>query len=111
MAAKPGTSPWIWALLLLLLASFVGFILFLDQKIVNSGKSGSGEQNGGGAVLPVGPAGKGPGVARGGGCDGAGIDDDFIGRADIVDDLVASGQRLTGEHIHLALIKPAADGV
>ena len=37
MASKQQTtSPWIWAFLLLLLASFVAFILFLDQKIVRS---------------------------------------------------------------------------
>ncbi len=37
MASKQqSTSPWIWASLLLLLASFVAFILFLDQKIVRS---------------------------------------------------------------------------
>ena len=37
MASKQQTtSPWIWAFLLVLLASFVAFILFLDQKIVRS---------------------------------------------------------------------------
>ena len=34
MAQKQSTSPWVWAFLLLLLASFVALILFLDQKIV-----------------------------------------------------------------------------
>ena len=35
MAQKQSTSPWVWALLLLLLLSFVAFILFLDQQIVS----------------------------------------------------------------------------
>ncbi len=39
MAQKQSTSPWIWVLLLLMLTSFVAFILFLDQKIVNSGSN------------------------------------------------------------------------
>ena len=37
MAQKQSTSPWVWALLLLMLATFVAFILFLDQKIVSQG--------------------------------------------------------------------------
>ena len=37
MAKKQSTSPWIWVFLLLILASFVAFVLFLDQKIVQSG--------------------------------------------------------------------------
>jgi len=37
MAQKKSTSPWVWLFLLLILASFVGFVLFLDQKIVESG--------------------------------------------------------------------------
>lgn len=37
MAKKQTTSPWVWAFLLLLLASFVALILFLDQKIVSGG--------------------------------------------------------------------------
>lgn len=37
MAQKQSTSPWVWAFLLLLLLSFVAFILFLDQKIVSQG--------------------------------------------------------------------------
>ncbi len=41
MAKKQPTSPLIWAFLLLLLASFVALILFLDQRIV---KSGGGDQ-------------------------------------------------------------------
>ena len=47
MAQKQSTSPWVWALLLLLLVSFVGFILFLDQKIVKSGRDGKVEQSSG----------------------------------------------------------------
>lgn len=45
MAQKQSTSPWVWALLLLLLLSFVGFILFLDQKIVKSGREDRTEQS------------------------------------------------------------------
>lgn len=37
MAKKQATSPWVWIFLLLILASFVAFVLFLDQKIVQSG--------------------------------------------------------------------------
>ena len=44
MAAKQSTSPWVWALLMLLLLSFVAFILFLDQKIVSSSGAGTSEQ-------------------------------------------------------------------
>ena len=47
MAAKQGTSPWVWALLLLLLASFVGFILFLDQKVVDGGRGDAAERDAG----------------------------------------------------------------
>lgn len=32
MAGKQTTSPWVWALLMLILISFVAFILFLDKK-------------------------------------------------------------------------------
>ena len=39
MASKQSTSPWVWALLLLILASFVAFVLFLDRQIVNSTRS------------------------------------------------------------------------
>jgi cell division protein FtsN len=37
MAQRQSTSPWVWAFLLLILASFVAFVLFLDHKIVQSG--------------------------------------------------------------------------
>jgi cell division protein FtsN len=37
--AQNRTSPWVWALLLLMLGSFVAFVLFLDQKIVKSGST------------------------------------------------------------------------
>ena len=47
MAAKRGTSPWVWALLLLLLASFVGFILFLDRKVVDGGRGDPVEREAG----------------------------------------------------------------
>jgi cell division protein FtsN len=43
MAQKKSTSPWVWLFLLLILASFVAFVLFLDQKIVKSG-AGDGQQ-------------------------------------------------------------------
>jgi cell division protein FtsN len=36
MAEKQSTSPWVWIFLILMLASFAAFILFLDQKIVKS---------------------------------------------------------------------------
>ncbi len=41
MSQTQSTSLWIWAFLFLLLASFVAFILFLDQKIVKSSASES----------------------------------------------------------------------
>ncbi len=44
MAQKQSTSPWIWALLLLMLLSFVAFILFLDQKIVSQGEANRSQQ-------------------------------------------------------------------
>lgn len=37
MAKKQSTSPLVWVFLLLILASFVALVLFLDQKIVQSG--------------------------------------------------------------------------
>ena len=37
MAQKKSTSPWVWLFLLLILASFVAFVLYLDQKIVENG--------------------------------------------------------------------------
>lgn len=43
MAQKQSTSPWVWAFLILLLLSFVAFVLFLDQKIVKSG-AGNGQR-------------------------------------------------------------------
>jgi cell division protein FtsN len=39
MAQKQSTSLWVWIFLILMLASFVAFILFLDQKVVKSGAS------------------------------------------------------------------------
>ena len=44
MAQKQSTSPWVWALLLLMLLSFVAFILFLDQKIVSQGTANRSQQ-------------------------------------------------------------------
>lgn len=45
MAQKQSTSPWVWIFLLMMLASFVAFILFLDQKIVSQGASRGAEQS------------------------------------------------------------------
>ena len=42
--AQSKTSPWVWAFLLLMLGSFVAFVLFLDHKIVNSGGSATPKQ-------------------------------------------------------------------
>ena len=36
--AEKTTSPWVWAFLILMLASFTAFIVFLDQKIVSSSR-------------------------------------------------------------------------
>jgi len=44
MAQKKSTSPWVWLFLLLILASFVAFVLFLDQKIVESGNNDRQQQ-------------------------------------------------------------------
>ena len=44
MAKKQSTSLWVWVFLLLILASFVAFVLFLDQKIVQSGTEGQQRQ-------------------------------------------------------------------
>jgi len=44
MAQKQSTSPWVWVFLILLLLSFVAFVLFLDQKIVKSGADNSQRQ-------------------------------------------------------------------
>ena len=41
MAQKQSTSLWVWAALLLLLGSFVVFVLFLDQELVNKGNARS----------------------------------------------------------------------
>lgn len=41
MTKEKSTSPWVWVFLLLMLASFAAFIVYLDQKIV----SNSREQN------------------------------------------------------------------
>ena len=41
MAQKKSTSLWVWAVLLLLLGSFVAFVLFLDQELVNKGNARS----------------------------------------------------------------------
>jgi len=41
MAQKQATSLWVWAVLMLLLGSFVAFVLFLDQELVNKGEAKS----------------------------------------------------------------------
>lgn len=38
MARQQATSPWVWATLVLMLISFVAFVLFLDQKVVKGGR-------------------------------------------------------------------------
>jgi hypothetical protein len=46
MAQKQSTSIWVWAFLLLMLGSFIAFVLFLDQKIVTrSGAEQPHQQN------------------------------------------------------------------
>lgn len=44
MAKKKSTSPWVWVFLLLILGSFVAFVLFLDQQIVKSGANDHSKQ-------------------------------------------------------------------
>ncbi len=44
MAQKQSTSPLLWVFLLLVLGSFMAFVLFLDQKIVNNGAGDSQQQ-------------------------------------------------------------------
>jgi cell division protein FtsN len=39
MSEAKRTSPWVWVTLFLIVALFATFILFLDQKIVKSGRS------------------------------------------------------------------------
>ncbi len=40
MAKEKSGSPWVWVFLFLMLASFAALIVFLDQKIVSSSRSG-----------------------------------------------------------------------
>ena len=44
MAQKKSTSPWVWVFLLLILASFVAFVLFLDQKVAKTGINDNKQQ-------------------------------------------------------------------
>ena len=44
MAQKKSTSPWVWLFLIMMLGSFVAFVLFLDQKIIKSGSGDSQKQ-------------------------------------------------------------------
>jgi cell division protein FtsN len=41
---KKSTSPWVWLFLIMILGSFVAFVLFLDQKIIKSGTGDSQQQ-------------------------------------------------------------------
>jgi len=45
MARQQSKPLWIWALLLLILALFVAFVLFLDRQVVSSGKSEAPQQS------------------------------------------------------------------
>ena len=49
MAQKQSTSAWVWVALIALLLSFVAFILFLDQKIVNNGQDAQPAQQSSGS--------------------------------------------------------------
>lgn len=44
MAKKQSTSPWVWAFLLLVLASFMALVLFLDQQIAENGAQDNRQQ-------------------------------------------------------------------
>ena len=44
MAKKQSTSPWVWAFLLLVLASFMALVLFLDQQIAENGAQDNQQQ-------------------------------------------------------------------
>ena len=44
MAKKQSTSLWVWAFLLLVLASFMALVLFLDQQIVEKGSEDDQQQ-------------------------------------------------------------------
>ncbi len=44
MAQKQSTSPLLWVFLLLVLGSFMAFVLFLDQKIVSNGVGDNQQQ-------------------------------------------------------------------
>ena len=43
MAHHKKSSPWVWVSLVIIIALFVSFILFLDQKIVKSGRHNNEE--------------------------------------------------------------------
>jgi cell division protein FtsN len=53
MARKQSTSPWVWIFLLMMLASFVAFILYLDQKVVEQGAAGGEQRQEGGENKPT----------------------------------------------------------
>jgi cell division protein FtsN len=54
MTKKKSTSAWVWLFLLLMLASFVALILFLDQKIVKNGTNDKqNQQESGGENKPT----------------------------------------------------------
>jgi cell division protein FtsN len=46
---KKSTSPWVWLFLILVLGSFVAFVLFLDQKIIKSGAGDSQQRESSGS--------------------------------------------------------------
>ena len=49
MAQKQSTSPLLWVFLLLVLGSFMAFVLFLDQKIVKNGAGDNQQQESSGS--------------------------------------------------------------
>jgi cell division protein FtsN len=46
MARQQSKPVWVWALLLLILASFVAFVLFLDRQVVGNGNANAPRQQG-----------------------------------------------------------------
>ena len=46
MARQQSKPFWVWALLLLILASFIAFVLFLDRQVVGNGNSSAPRQQG-----------------------------------------------------------------
>jgi len=46
MAGQQSKPFWVWALLLLILASFVAFVMFLDRQVVGNGTASTPRQQG-----------------------------------------------------------------